>query len=254
MNTPQNIYDNPDFFGGYKKLREQDSGLNGVLEIPALRATLPPLKGLAILDMGCGFGDFARYARQQGAASVLGIDVSQNMLDAAQKLTGDNAITYRHMAIEAFHVPIEGLEPGHNAFDLVVSSLALHYVQDYAGVARRVFAALRPGGTFVFTVEHPIMTANPRQDWFCDANGNRLHFPLVGYSHEGQRNTSWFVDDVIKFHRTTATYVNTLLDTGFRLLRLEEPTPLPEALAVRDDLKWQLERPPFLLLAAAKPA
>jgi SAM-dependent methyltransferase len=145
---PQNVYDDAAFFAGYKALREQDSGLNGALEVPALRRLLPDLAGVSVLDLGCGFGHFARYVRRAGAATVTAIDVSHRMLEEAARLTDDPKVTYLHCAIERY-------EPTPNAFDLAVSSLALHYVADYRGAAWRVFAALKPGGRFVFSVEHP---------------------------------------------------------------------------------------------------
>lgn len=58
--SQQNVYDNPDFFEGYKTLRQNDFGLNGALELPAIRALLPELGHLYVLDLGSGFGDFAR--------------------------------------------------------------------------------------------------------------------------------------------------------------------------------------------------
>lgn len=64
MSIPQNIYDDPDFFAGYKQLRTQGTGLNDVLELPALLSLLPTtLKDLRVLYLGCGSGDFARKAR-----------------------------------------------------------------------------------------------------------------------------------------------------------------------------------------------
>ena len=60
---PQNIYDDETFFAGYRQLRDTDAGINGAVKIPAMRALLPPLAGCTVLDLGCGFGDFARYAR-----------------------------------------------------------------------------------------------------------------------------------------------------------------------------------------------
>jgi SAM-dependent methyltransferase len=209
--VPQNIYDDPVFFAGYQALRQADSGLNGAVEIPALRRLLPPLDGRRVLDLGCGFGDFARYARQSGATAVTAVDVSRKMLAAAAALTDDAAIAYRHSAIEDF-------EPEPAAFDVVVSSLALHYVADYAAVVRAVFRALKPGGWFVFSVEHPICTAHS-VDWVRDAEGHIGHWPVDQYQCEGRRNSFWFVDGVTKYHRTVATYVNALLDAGFRLER-----------------------------------
>lgn len=134
--APQNIYDDASFFEGYRTLRQGDTGLNGALEFPAMKRLLPDLAGLHVLDLGCGFGDFARYARTHGAASVTAVDVSSRMLDEARARTDDEAITYLQRSIETYHAATR-------AFDLVVSSLALHYVEDYAGVVARIYDALR---------------------------------------------------------------------------------------------------------------
>ena len=80
----KNIYDRPDFFEGYSGLARSVKGLDGAPEWPAIRAMLPTLDGRRIVDLGCGFGWFARWARTQGAASVLGLDLSENMLARAQ--------------------------------------------------------------------------------------------------------------------------------------------------------------------------
>ena len=64
----QNIYDNPKFFEGYSRLSRSVEGLDGAAEWPALKALLPDLRGLRVLDIGCGFGWFCRWVRQQGAA------------------------------------------------------------------------------------------------------------------------------------------------------------------------------------------
>ena len=243
--SPQNIYDDPRFFEGYRTLREKDTGLNGALEIPAMRGLLPDMRGRAVLDLGCGFGDFARYARAQGAGRVSALDVSENMIEAARALTHDPAITYIHGSIEDCAMP-----PA--SFDLAVSSLALHYIADYRAVVRRVFACLRPGGTFIFSVEHPVQTAYP-VGWVRDADGNKLHWPLDRYQQEGARSTSWFVDGVIKYHRTMETYVNTLIECGFQLRHLAEPCPPAKILQARPDLEDTVRRPPMLILVATKP-
>ncbi len=75
----QNIYDDPEFFAGYSRLPRSLDGLDGAPEWPALRAMLPPLRGRRVLDLGCGFGWFSRWARQQGAAQVMGLDVSEKL-------------------------------------------------------------------------------------------------------------------------------------------------------------------------------
>src|SRR6516225_6792793 len=90
----QNIYDDEEFFAGYSRLRRSVEGLDGAPEWPALRALLPDLSGRNVLDLGCGFGWFCRWARQQGAAHVSGIDVSEKMLARGRAATPSSAITY----------------------------------------------------------------------------------------------------------------------------------------------------------------
>jgi SAM-dependent methyltransferase len=245
--TAQNIYDNPDFFAGYTQLPRSRSGLSVVFEWAAFQRLLPTsLDGKRVLDLGCGLGYFAREARARGARQVIGMDLSERMLQEARARTNDPGITY-------LRASLEDIEPEADSFDLVVSSLALHYIADYPSLVRRVAACLVPGGRFAFSVEHPIYTAHGTADWCADANGTRLHWPVDRYRDEGERRTHWFVDGVVKYHRTTETYVNTLLDAGLILTRLAEPEAEPAALAEHPEWHDERRRPPFLLLAADRP-
>jgi len=240
----QNIYDDPVFFAGYKNLRDEGSGLNDNLEQPALWSLLGgSLQGLSILDLGCGFGGFARKARALGADAVLGIDLSDNMLAEARKRTDDTRIDYRRSSMEEL-----ALEP--QAFDLVVSSLMLHYVKDYEGAVQKIARHLRPGGRFVFSVEHPMFTARAEQDWIRAEDGTPLYWPVDNYREEGERRVRWFVEEVVKYHRTMETYVNGLIASGFTLQRLLEAEPVTAAKSPQADLERR--RPPFLLIASAR--
>src|SRR5215472_6239672 len=96
----QNIYDKDEFFHAYSQLPRSQHGLQGAPEWPTLRAMLPNLSGLRILDLGCGYGWFCRWARANGAATVLGIDVSEKMLARARTDTNDSAITYQREDLE----------------------------------------------------------------------------------------------------------------------------------------------------------
>ncbi|RDJ93717.1 class I SAM-dependent methyltransferase, partial [Lacticaseibacillus rhamnosus] len=76
-------YDDPRFFAGYRRLREQDDGLNEAVEIPALNRFLPSVDGSSVIDLGCGSGALARRIADRGAARVLAVDVSARMLALA---------------------------------------------------------------------------------------------------------------------------------------------------------------------------
>lgn len=240
----QNVYDDPRFFEAYRRLRERDSGLNGAVEEPAFLSVLPDLQGFDVLDLGSGFGDFCRHARERGAASVRGVEISRRMLETAKSRTNDPQIEYIHRAIEDYAMPAL-------AYDIVVSRLALHYVKDYKPVVHSVHAGLRAGGVFIFSVEHPICTALC-EGWYENDDGAKIVWPVDNYSAEGERKRNWFIDDVIKYHRTVETYVNTLLDSGFAMTRLLEPRVGPEQLKKRPELTDTLRRPSFLIIAAVK--
>lgn len=244
----QNIYDDPDFFAGYSELRRPESGLNADLEQPALLALLPAsFDGLDILDLGCGFGDFSRLARAKNARHVTALDISERMLAVARARTTDPDVDF-------VHAPIETAELGNEAFDLIVSSLALHYVEDYRAVVLKIVRSLRPGGLFVFSVEHPVVTANGNYEWQHDDDGATTHWKLDRYRDEGRRESTWFIDGVVRYHRTVETYVNALIEAGLRLQALSEPEATPEAIKARPELINTRRRPMFLLLAADKPS
>ncbi|MEO9188981.1 MAG: methyltransferase domain-containing protein [Acetobacteraceae bacterium] len=233
----QNIYDNPEFFGAYAQLGRSVEGLQGAAEWPALRALLPRLDGLRVLDLGCGFGWFCRWAREHGAARVLGIDVSERMLARARTTTSDPSITYAKADMERLD-----LQAG--SFDLAYSSLALHYVADLAGLLAEIHRALVPGAHLVLSVEHPIYTAPTHPAWSRDADGRKT-WPVDAYLVEGPRTTDWLAKGVIKQHRTVATYLNLLLRAGFTLSRVEEWGPTDAQIAERPLLADERQRPPF---------
>ena len=239
----QNIYDNQRFFENYQRLSRSTKGLPGAPEWPALRALLPPLGGLRVLDLGCGFGWFSRWARQNGAARVLGIDVSRNMLMRARAETHDRAIRYLRADLERLSLPS-------SSFDLVYSSLALHYVKNLRGLMSKVRRSLIAGGSLVFSVEHPIYTAPSSPKWRT-ASGRKF-WPVDGYLDEGPRSTDWLAEGVIKQHRTLATYLNMLLGLGFSIAKVNEWGPTRRQIASQPSWADERKRPAFLLVAARR--
>lgn len=239
----QNIYDDPAFFAGYSALDRSKEGLAGVPEWPSLRAMLPALGGRRVVDLGCGFGWFCRFAREAGAAEVLGLDVSENMLARARATmpssAPDAAITYRQADLERLDLPAA-------AFDLAYSSLALHYIEKLEALVATVHRALTPGGRFVFSVEHPLYTAPGDPKWVGGT------WPVDRYLDEGPRSTDWLAEGVIKQHRTVATYLNRLIAAGFAILKIEEWGPSAAQLAQRPEWASERHRPPFLLVSAAR--
>lgn len=241
----QNIYDNPGFFEGYAQLPRSRQGLAGAPEWPALQAMLPPLGGKRVLDLGCGYGWFCRVAREQGAAEVLGIDLSARMLARAAELTRDEGIRYRQGDLNGLELPAE-------SFDLVYSSLALHYLPELAPLFETVYHSLAAGGSLVFSVEHPIFTCPQPQGWLVDEEGRRS-WPINGYQAEGKRVSNWLAEGVIKYHRTLGTHLNALIAAGFAIRHVEDWGPTAEQIAANPALAEEAERPMLLLVAVQKP-
>ncbi|MGG4492501.1 class I SAM-dependent methyltransferase [Brevibacillus reuszeri] len=241
----QNKYDDLNFFSAYKQMQRSVRGLEAAGEWHVLRGLLPELTDKDVLDLGCGFGWHCLYARQQQARTVIGVDISEKMLQKAREQTDDSAISYVRMSIE--DISFERAQ-----FDLVISSLALHYVESFAEVCQKVYEYLKPGGAFIFSVEHPLFTARAEQDWHYDDKGNRLHWPVDHYQEEGVRDTTFLTDHVIKYHRTISTYMNDVIGAGFALKAVKEPVPSDEMLKQDASMKDEWRRPMFLLIAAEK--
>ena len=135
MNTTQNIFDNEVFFQGYKELRNKPNNANEREEKPSLISLLPPLCGLTVLDLGCGFGENCETYSNMGAERVVGTDISEKMLEVAQK-EHPNAV-YLHGDMNDLSPLMENAALPKN-YDLVVSSLAVHYIKDLNKLARQV--------------------------------------------------------------------------------------------------------------------
>ena len=241
----ENNYDNPEFFDRYARFPRSVEGLSAAGEWHELKRLLPDFSGKRVLDLGCGFGWHCRYASDQGAAAVIGVDLSENMLAKARADTHDESIHYVRGAMEDVDFPPE-------SFEVVLSSLALHYVEELEPLVRRVYGWLTPGGDFVFSCEHPVFTAEGSQDWVTGPDGAPLHWPVDRYFTEGRRPAHFLGCDVVKYHRTLTAYVQTLLGVGFVLKALVEPRPDPRLMDV-PGMADELRRPMMLLLAARKP-
>jgi len=238
----QNIYDRPDFFAGYATLDRSVRGLAGAPEWPVLRSMLPDLRGRRVLDLGCGYGWFCRWAAEQGAASVVGIDISEKMLTKARADTVAAAVGYRQGDLETLDLAADSV-------DLVYSSLAFHYLPETERLYRTIHRGLAAGGRLVFSIEHPILMASVKAGWITAEDGSRA-WRLDSYQREGERLTDWFAKGVVKYHRTLATTLNQLVDAGFGIRRIEEFCPTAEQIAAMPALAEEIERPTFLLVAA----
>ncbi|MDL2249001.1 class I SAM-dependent methyltransferase, partial [Tyzzerella sp. OttesenSCG-928-J15] len=170
--------------------------------------------------------------------------ISAKMLEVARNKNKFDSVSYRQISMEDIDYPDE-------SFDIILSSLALHYVKDLQDVFKNAARMLKPDGLFIFSAEHPVFTAEGSQSWHVDADGQIMHWPVDRYFDEGERSAVFLGSNVVKYHHTITTYINGLIDAGFIINRLVEPMP-PENMLDDDGMKNELRRPMMILFSAKK--
>ena len=246
----QNVYDNKTFSVAYDKMRKDDKGRNAndLVEIPNFRKLIPNVKEKKILDLGCGYGENDKYCRDLGAKEILGIDISEHMIKIAEKNNAGENIKYKVMAMEDISKIKE-------KFDIVISSLAFHYVKDYEKLIKDIYNLLNDNGILIFSIDHPLRIASKFEPWmkknYTEINGK--WFLLVSdYNREGIREKEWNGVMVKKYHRNFSSLINGLVNSGFKIDKILEPIPDEESIKIIPKYINQYDRPYFLFIRAKK--
>ena len=190
---------------------ENESNLfNAYYERPAMLGLAGDVAGRRILDAGCGSGALSAALRARGAV-VTGFDVSAAMVDLAYSRLGEDA----DLRVADLAAPLPFADA---AFDDVVASLVLHYLEDWAGPLSELRRVLRPGGRLILSVIHPSVYAivHPEADYFA----------LTRYSEDYVMDgrTVWLT----YWHRPLHAVTDAFTAAGFRITTLSEPPPAPD--------------------------
>lgn len=236
-----NIYDNEKFFEKYSQMNRSVNGLAGAGEWSTLKKLLPDFTDKKVLDLGCGYGWHDRYAVENGASQVIGVDLSEKMLTVAKEKTSSKKIEY-------IQDDISKIDFEEDQFDIVLSSLALHYVESFDDLVKKISKYLKSNGKFIFSVEHPIFTSQGSEEWDYDKDGKIKSFPVDNYFYEGKRETDFLGETVVKYHKTLTTYIDGLLTNGFKIDRLVEPMP-PKDMMNISGMKDEMRRPMMLIIS-----
>lgn len=200
-------------------------------ERPATVALLPDLKGLKVLDAGCGTGWYSAYMLNHGA-EVTALDITPEMLELTrQRVNGK--ITAILASLEEV-LPFEA-----ESFDLVLSTMTLHYLKDWTAVFKELNRSLKPGGRFIFSTHHPFTEFQASGETYF-ALEERVRKTLAGHSLRSYR-------------RPLGVVLKALRESGLGLEHLEEPVPLPSyAQFDADDYQKACKAPQLLLISAKK--
>lgn len=238
----KNEYDNEAFFQEYAKMPRSRYGLTAAGEWHQLEPLFPDMQGKCVLDLGCGYGWHCKFAAQNGAARVLGIDLSRKMIEQAKARNMGEVIEYRLCGIEAYEYP-------EKTWDIVISNLALHYIEDIERIFQKVYRTLKPQGVFLLNIEHPVFTSGVGQDWVYSEDGKPQYWPVDRYFTSGERKTHFLGCEVTKQHHTLTQILMGLLNQGFELQCVEEAQPPQEMMDI-PGMEDELRRPMMLLIKA----
>ncbi|MDP9409730.1 MAG: class I SAM-dependent methyltransferase [Actinomycetota bacterium] len=215
--------------------------------IPTLLDLAGETEGRRVCDLACGQGIVARRLADRGAA-VVGVDVSEGMLDLARRYEREEprGVTYARADART----LDGVEDA--AFDGVVCNLALMDIPDLRATLRTVARVLRPEGWFVFSITHPCFPT-PSLGWTRRVD-EELAREIPDYFAEGfwrRENPEGVRGRVGSHHRTLSTYVDALVRAGLTIQRLVEPRATQD---VAERVPGYGEVPPFLAVRCEKPA
>ena len=230
--SKQNIYDNDLFYENFEKIRSKEINFNDIIETPIILGMIPELYKKKVLDIGCGMGQHALQYSKKGALSVLGIDISEKMLAYARKNNAASNIEYRRLAFEE----LDDLE---EKFDVITSSLAFDYVENFERLMKQIYSHLNENGKCVFSMSHPISTAydGTFDRYTRTETGERLYANLRNYGIEG----------------TISTLINDIVSAGFIIEECQE-SKVPESIREKrpDMFGGVIHQPDFIFFRCGK--
>ncbi|MBN1200737.1 MAG: class I SAM-dependent methyltransferase [Anaerolineae bacterium] len=210
---------------------------NAYYERPAILALLPDVNGQRVLDAGCGTGLYAEWMLDHGA-EVVGVDASPEMLAFARQRVGARCDLHE----VDLSRPLDFLADG--AFDLVFSSLVMHYIEDWHAPFATFYRALRPGGLFVFSTGHPFA------EYTMSANGNYFAVEQVGMPWRGFGGEPVYMPF---YRRPLGLMTAALSDAGFVIEQITEPLPTEDfRRADPEDYAELMREPGFMCFRARK--
>ncbi|MBT2642485.1 methyltransferase domain-containing protein [Bacillus sp. ISL-41] len=236
------VYDEGEFYESYMKRRNRAESPNNIIEKPILLEMIGNVTGKRILDLGCGDAEIGVELLQQGGASYFGVEGSKNMtMAAAENLEGTNG--------QVIHSSMEEWQPQPKQYDFVLSRFALHYLSDLSSVFKKVHDSLVPGGKFIFSVQHPVLTSSAKS---AEGSGRRSDWVVDDYFNQGERAEPWIGKKVIKYHRTVEEYFQLLLAAGFMVEDLREGAPRPENFSSLEEYERRMRIPLVLMISSTK--
>lgn len=185
------------------------------------------LTGMRCLELGCGAAQNSVFLARQGA-EVVAMDVSARQLEYARKVA-----TGHRVEIDLHHADMEQLDDAYGEFDLIHSAYGVPFAADPAALIRRCADRLRPGGTLLVSLGHPVYAG----EWL-ELDENERGIFLSDYFHPSPdvRESAGESESAVCVQAyPIAESLEWFLQAGLQLTGIREPRALPVHELSRED-------------------
>jgi ubiquinone/menaquinone biosynthesis C-methylase UbiE len=221
---------------------------------PTFVRVVGDIRGLRVLDLGCGNGYLSRRFAREGA-KVVAVDASAPIVDRARTRESREPLGVEYHVANAAR--LEFLPAA--TFDLVACNMALMDIEDAAGAIREVARVLRADGRFVASLSHPCFDQGPSSTWLFER-----FFRSTKVWRKIERYRAPFADEIpwemtpgkivttTGYHRPLSWYAHALRDAGFLIQSLEEPSPSEEFVKTSPQGRYVADIPLHLVIEAVR--
>lgn len=222
---------------------------NRDIEVPAMIKMIGPAHSKNILDIGCGFGDHVKHLSKKNPKKIIGFDLSKEFVDIANSLKIKNTEFFVGDMNKKFKFK-------DSSFDIIFSSLAIHYAKDIDKFFKEVKRVLKKGGTFVFSTGHPIFNLiNQSKNHLIGIQKNSRQKHIFGNYFDETLKTNNFGSSgkFVLRNFTIETLIKTGLKNGFELINYKDAKPTKESKRIDSD-KYKLTTtlPTFIIFKFKK--
>lgn len=190
--------------------------MRNYIERPSFLSVLGGVRGKSVLDLACGEGNYARIVQKRGAARVMGVDISEGMINRARLIEAQRPLNIQYEVGDAIKLKQIDL------FDIITAIYLLphaHTPQDLEDMARSIYNNLKPNGRLVAVTSNPDITAKhlaapERYDVCVEVEGSISDGAQLVVTYPNVQNGSSI--RILNYHWSKATYEKILKEVGFR--------------------------------------